>query len=312
MRTAIVDYNGVNGLLKCTPHVDRHRIEITVLRTLWQNISHIEPFRAQEILDTFQTNDGYHCLVLETIRGYSLREYISMIPEYYKDVAISKFATTLSYGIHLVYKNGFTHGSINPDSIYCQPNERDGTVELVLTGFEGSQPLAALPQPSIVKPIGYTPPEDYVKSKVDQRLRDTWMFGATLYFMTNGHPPYGFAYSENHKAMLPVSAEELQQTMEQVAKTGNNTYPPLKTKNAALAQEIERLLEPKPEHRYYVDSIAFLGSFDDFGYITMGSYLWELWDYLKSKLPIIGKPSWLVEPPLHSHVEDTSTRYKNP
>ncbi|RKP08750.1 kinase-like domain-containing protein [Thamnocephalis sphaerospora] len=210
-----------------------------------------------------------------------------------------------------MYMSGFIHGNITPDTVYLQPNG-ENDFKLILTGFEGSQPLSDFPQKSIIKPEGYNPPEDFVDSKVYQYARDAWMFGATLYFMTNGHPPYGFKYSWTQWAMLPVPAEELQQTMEQVAKTGQSSYPPIQTRSRDLLYEIERLLEPDPEDRAEADSIAFSDFSNVVESMPMGYILWEQWDHLKSKLPIIGTPSWQVEPSPREHGEDTSTRYKTP
>ncbi|RKP08748.1 kinase-like domain-containing protein [Thamnocephalis sphaerospora] len=254
MRTAVVDYSNMNGLLKCTPHVNQHNNEVAALKR--SRIRH----------------------------------------------------TALSF----VHKSGFIHGNITPDNVYFQSNKEESGVDLVLTGFEGSQVRESFPQASIIKPKGYAPPEDYVGSKADQRSRDAWMFGATLYFMTNGHPPYGFAYSKSHGAMLPVSAEELQQTMEQVAKTGKNSYLPIQARSGALLYEMESLLKPKPEHRSNANRIAIDDSLRFFRNTLVESSFWGLWGYLKSMLPIVGTPSWLVEPAPREQTEDRSTRYKIP
>ncbi|RKP08749.1 hypothetical protein THASP1DRAFT_23322 [Thamnocephalis sphaerospora] len=227
------------------------------------------------------TSNGYRCLILEMIDG--------------------SFFT--------MYANGFVHGNITPDTVYLQLNSK-GAFKLILTGFEGSHPFSEFPQASIIKPEGYSPPEDFVESDAFQYARDAWMFGATLYFMTNGHPPYGFAYSKRHKAMLPVPAEELQQTMEQVAETGKNSYLPVKTRSKALLYAIKSLLVSIPNGRAGADDIAFSEHFKTFASMPKNNNLWQRWGLLKSRLPIVGTPSWLVEPPPREHVEDTSTRYK--
>ncbi|RKP04853.1 kinase-like domain-containing protein [Thamnocephalis sphaerospora] len=294
MRTAVVDYNSMDGLLKCTPHVNQHNNEIAAINTLRDVLGSINLLRIPKILSAFQTNDGYHCLVLSVIKGYSLREYISMIPKHLMDEAIAAVAIELSCVLDFMYKNKFTHGNINPDS------------------FEGSQDLLELPKPSIVKLKGYTPPEDYVRSEVDQRLRDTWMFGATLYFMVNGHPPYGYAYSKRHKTVIPVPTKELQQTMERVAKTGENSYPPIKTKNKTLAKKITWLLEATPERRAGADRVSSISDLIVTEYMPTKKKLLGLWGQIKSMLSAVGTPSWQAEPPRKKHVEDASTRYKNP
>ncbi|RKP09859.1 kinase-like domain-containing protein [Thamnocephalis sphaerospora] len=297
LRMALVDYTGVNGLLKCTRNVDQHNNEVMALQKLQYNFHTLEVLFVPEILDIFQANDGYHCLILEVIKGYSLREYISMIPEYLRDAVTYKFATTLSSAIYFVHTSNFTHGNINPDTIYFRSNDRNDALELVLTGFEGSQSLTDLPQTSIVKPKDFTPPEDFIESKVDQRKRDAWMVGATLYFMTNGHPPYGFAYSKKHKAVLPVPTKELKETMVRVATIGDKLYAPIETKNTLLLHEMEWLLAPKPQNRHYAEKIALDGILDAIEYTPTNTALLKVWNKLKSKLPIIGTPRWQAEPP---------------
>ncbi|RKP08558.1 kinase-like domain-containing protein [Thamnocephalis sphaerospora] len=326
MRTAVVDYSGVNGLLKCTPHLDQYNNEVAALTVFNDVLQDIVELRVPKILDMFRTNDNYHCLVLEMINTYSLREYVSMMPEYLRDVAVFRIAPYISYAIHFVHKCRFIHGNITPDTIYCQVNEETDTVRLILTGFEGSQAWSNSTQPSVVKPKGYVPPEDYTEPEVNQRLRDSWMVGATLYALVNGHPPYGFVHSKKHKAMLPVPTKELEKTMEQVAETGNNTYPPIKTKSEALIKQIGWLMEPLPQYRSDVSRIYWKTRLDpDIIRVTKKQNMKAHWDHLKSKLPIIGTPSWQVEPPQSSRVEDTytqfpqiqriedtSTRYKHP
>ncbi|RKP08751.1 hypothetical protein THASP1DRAFT_23324 [Thamnocephalis sphaerospora] len=256
MRTAIVNYSSVNGLLKCTPHMDQHNNEIETIGM---------------------------------IGGYSLREYMPMVPHYQKDVVVAKVASYLSCILFVMHRRELVHGNITPDTVYVRWNDA-GDLRITLTGFEGSQPLLNVPQKSIVKPEGYSPPEDFVESRVYQRPRDAWMLGATLYFMANGHPPYGFEYSASHEAMLPISENELKKTM--------------------INREIKDLLQPRIALRAHASSIAFSRTFDMAENMTLGDILWERWDYLKSMLPIVGTPSWQATPPPKTRVEDNLTRYK--
>ncbi|RKP07430.1 kinase-like domain-containing protein [Thamnocephalis sphaerospora] len=311
MRTALVNYEDTDGILKCTLNVDQHNNEVRGLKSLtiapWLTLTLKIPY----IMAAFQTNDGYHCLVMNMLKGYSLREHMSMIPGYQKDFAITEIAHYLSGALIKAHSYGFAHGNITPDTVYIRHHEYCG-FEILFVNAEGLQPLLDHPQATPFKPEGYAPPEDFVESESDQRRRDAWMLGATLYSLTNGHPPYGFAYSESHRAMLPVPAEELQRTMKQVAETGKNSYPPIQTSNSHLLRMIEDLLKPKPEDRITVGTAkirARIGLEED---IPLKNRICENLDYLKSLLPIVGTPSWQVEPPLREHVEDTSTRYKNP
>ncbi|RKP06557.1 kinase-like domain-containing protein [Thamnocephalis sphaerospora] len=321
MRTATVIYDSADGLLKCTPHVNQHDNEVNALTLLGDMFKTSKIRAVPTVLTTFKTNDGYHCLVTEVFKGYSLREYMSLLPERLRDVVAPRFSHFLAEAIYSVHTSGITYGNITPDTIYIQPKENFGEFRMILTSFEGSQALSdpsngwewppkpELPRPSIVKPRGYCPPEDYTKSKVDQRMRDSWMLGATVYFMTNGHSPYGFAYSESQKAMIPVPEEELQKTMEQVMHTGKNSCRPMKTKNAALIKGTMQLMEPQALGRSKVGAFA-RDSASTLASLTRKKVFETLWNYLKSKMPIVGTPSWQVEPP--EHVEDTTTRYKRP
>ncbi|RKP09755.1 kinase-like domain-containing protein [Thamnocephalis sphaerospora] len=332
MRTAVVAYDGVSGLLKCTPHANQHDNEVNALNTIKKSyIDDYEdsPFAKKkhdltvpEILTTFKTNDGYHCLITEIFRGFSLREYMPLVSDDLKDAFTAHYVNSIARAIDSLHTKGFTHGNITPDTVYLQPQGKFDDLRVILTDFEGSQVIpeelriwiggqeSQSPLPSIIKPRGYCPPEDYTEPKVDQRMRDSWMFGATLYYMTNGHSPYGDAYIESFKAMFPVPAEELQKTMEQVARTGKNSFPPMKTKNSALLKEAMRLMEPRPQNRADIRDLA-LKDVSDFRHFV-DKYYGVAWDYLKSNLPIVGTPSWDVEPPEYERVEDTTTRYKRP
>ncbi|RKP06592.1 kinase-like domain-containing protein [Thamnocephalis sphaerospora] len=313
VRTAFVNYNGESGLLKCTPHENQHKNEVAVLTALKQAIGGNSVLQVPDIIDTFQTNDNYHCLVLETINGYSMRERVFITPEHVRDVATFGLAHLISRALADLHEFGFTHGNITPDTVYLQLSKDDDSLQVVLTGFEGSQVISELPQPSIVKPRGYSPPEDYIESEIDQLSRDSWMFGATLYFMASGKAPYGFAYSKNHKAMLPVPTKELKETMKRVLDTGKNSCPPIKTKNERLVKQIECLMKPQPHDR---DGACITQLKGRPGLhpiqISRKQVMQIYWGLLKERLPIIGKPSWQVEPPREERAEDTSTRYKNP
>ncbi|RKP08417.1 hypothetical protein THASP1DRAFT_29775 [Thamnocephalis sphaerospora] len=206
-------------------------------------------------------------------------------------------------GIDLLHKAGFTHGNITPDTIYFRRSVK-GTPTLVLMGLEGAQRISDSALPSVVKPRDYCPPEDYVHSKVDQRKRDAWMFGATIYFMINGHSPYGSIYSESHKAELPVPTMELQQTMERMARTGENLYPKIKTEDKRVLYEIEQLLWSRVKARPELKDLSQGRGYDIIKKYEEKQALYESRGHSMSKLPFIRtskQPDYLFKnPPLQS------------
>ncbi|RKP09284.1 kinase-like domain-containing protein [Thamnocephalis sphaerospora] len=297
LRTASVEYKGERGLLKCTSYFDQYEIEFSVLHDLDSLPGFTEYAAVPRRLEMFQTDDHYHCLILEMIRGYSLREYAPLLKGDYKDVFASRLAGLMSSAIYAMHKIRNVHGNITPDNIYIRPKEDDpDNFEVVFTGFDAAQSIRDPRQPSAIKSHGFAPPEDYIQSSVNQYKRDAWMLGATLYFVTNGMAPYNFDDSSEHGAFAPVP-KELQRKMEEIEATDKNTFPEVNTQNGRLRQEIERFLTPKPENRDNVKRFTEERDTDLFNYKPKNPAWAETWNKLKAKLLLNKKPEWHDIPP---------------
>ncbi|RKP09720.1 kinase-like domain-containing protein [Thamnocephalis sphaerospora] len=286
MRTAVVDYKGHNGILKCTGDQKRHETELEVLRA----------------------DNGDHCLVMELNKGHSLQEYIALANKKERDIIAANFiATALGAIVHL-HKLEVVHGNLNPESKQSPRRfaslplgmELDG-FNVVLAGFEGAQIVTMPQQHSILGTRGYTPPEDFDNEPVDQYKRDSWMLGATLYAALAGVPPYGFAKSKKSGIYLPVPTKDLQHTMTQVMKTGKNTFPPVKTKNRGVKTLMKRLLVCNVKDRLEIDALTGIDLWlleREAQRIKQSSTLERLWGVLKSKISDISTPKWQKPPPL--------------
>ncbi|RKP08179.1 kinase-like domain-containing protein [Thamnocephalis sphaerospora] len=316
IRTALVKYKEDGGLLKCTPNVDRYNTESRALQELSQSTLFTEFAIVPRILGSFQTNNSYHCLVLELIKSYSLREYASMLKGDYKDQFISKVAAYASNAISIMHAHNIIHGNISPDSLYVFPegeNPETRDFVLIFTGFEGAQMVSNAMQPSIIKPPGFTPPEDFLESSVDQRKRDAWMLGATLYFMTNGMPPYGYTRSKQHGQLVALPYDVLRNTMKTVTDMGLNLFPYVRTKNRSLAYAMYWIMRPNPKNRSYVDYFPPSDTPRLFNYQREKSFLEKTWNMLKTKLPSKA-PEWHTIPPSDdgwnpgTSTQDTNTR----
>ncbi|RKP04835.1 kinase-like domain-containing protein [Thamnocephalis sphaerospora] len=232
-RKALISYHGEPSILKCTKNAKHHNSEVDALGTLGHIFKQADNLCVPRVLDSFITKDKYHCMVLELVLGFTLREYVH-VPK----------------AIGIMHREGIIHGNINPDNIIVQPGKgKNGVTKITFVGFE---PVNKRTKPGLGT-HGYIPPEEYTEHKVYPYKRDAWMLGATLYFAANGTPPYG--YTKKRGKLTPLKAEAMQHTMKKVAKTGKNSFQPVNTKNKALLGMITQLLNSNAANRINVEEI---------------------------------------------------------
>ncbi|RKP10613.1 kinase-like domain-containing protein [Thamnocephalis sphaerospora] len=288
MRTALVRYKSIDAFLKCTTKRSQHTAEIQAISALSTDFHHSSHIGFPTLLDLFSTGDGYHCIITKQIAGASLREYVAQLSREEKGSFLQNFALTAILAVMHMHERKVIHGNINPDNIIIQPTTVSKNVFKVLfTGFEGSQPTSRSQTPSILGARGYAPPEDYFNAAVDQRKRDTWMLGATFFFVTNGIPPYGFAHSKTKGTFPPVSEDRLLRTMMKAEKAGKNSFPRIKTNRKGLLDLMERFLTYKAEDRVNIDLLTeddLMVLVDD-ELDAKDSLLERTWAKLKSKMP---------------------------
>ncbi|RKP10246.1 kinase-like domain-containing protein [Thamnocephalis sphaerospora] len=283
LRTVTVKYNGNQGLLKCTPQLSRHNGEVKALETLGRRFEPLGDVFVPRVLHTFSTGDGYYCMVLEATDGITLRKYILSLKNEKSEALLARLAMPIVDGVKHMHQEGITHGNINPDNIFVK--SRDGSLDFKVT-FTGFEPIDRNTPPKRGM-YGYIPPEEYAALRVHPYERDAWMLGATLYFATNGMPPYGYTYSKNHPVLLPVPTKDLQNAMNEAAVHGRNSYSPIQTKNQALLDVIKEFLAGKTEDRLKVLEYSDLRKIRIMlgGAPTKRPFLENMRDKLKTKMP---------------------------
>ncbi|RKP10248.1 kinase-like domain-containing protein [Thamnocephalis sphaerospora] len=249
LRTAAVKYNNGRGLLKCTKHLMRRNDEVKMLETLGRKFEPLGDVLVPRVLGVFSTKEGDHCMVLESVYGPTLREFIPFLKDEDNGPFLEYLATQTILGVKFMHQEGIVYGNINPDNIIVKPGSEWGSVKLVFTGIEPANTQRGHGM------YGYIPPEEYAALGVHPYKRDAWMLGATLYFVANGMPPYGYTYSKKQHMLIPVPVEDLERTMKEEAVTGQSSFSPIKAKNQALVDVVKQLLSCKVEDRLEVSQI---------------------------------------------------------
>ncbi|RKP09381.1 kinase-like domain-containing protein [Thamnocephalis sphaerospora] len=249
IRTALVEYHGSSGFLKCTRNQHQFSAELNALEMIHASNPEFPDISFQEVLGHFETQDKYHCLVLELLDGHTLKEFTALVSGKEKSALATSVIANLLGVTKYMHKLKLVHGNINPANIIVTPAQKKGEYKFVLTGFEGSQIIAVPRQTSILGTRGYAPPEDFTNKPVDQYKRESWMIGATAYFVLTGRSPYGLSQSLLRGKYVPVSDEKLESTMAAVAKTGINTFPKVNAPNRIMAETIDKLLTGNAEAR---------------------------------------------------------------
>jgi len=175
---------------------------------------------------------GPEVIVLEDLAGSSL-------PGTRLDpAALVELALRLAKVIAAVHGHGVVHKDISPANIVLAA---DGTPTLIdfelATTFAEERP-SFLHQSQIAGTLAYIAPEQTGRTggAVDQRA-DLYSFGATLYELATGQPPFGdgepLQLIHDHLAVVPAAPVER-----------NPAIP------AVLSEIIMRLLEKEPDRRY--------------------------------------------------------------
>jgi len=179
--------------------------------------------------------DEKQFFVLEFVDGMSLRSLMETYPEGKCDVqTVLRMGIDVCNAFQYAHSQGVLHRDIKPENILIT---QDGTAKLMDFGL-----AKMLGQPSItqegmiVGTVAYVAPEIALGKGADARS-DLYSFGAVLYEMVTGKPPFSgedpvkiiFSHIHDH----PVSPSRLNPKVPQ-----------------ALAECIMKLLEKEPEKRY--------------------------------------------------------------
>lgn len=173
--------------------------------------------------------------ILEFVDGMSLRELMGTYPEGKCDVqTVLRISIDICGALQYAHSRGVLHRDVKPENILIS---QEGTAKLMDFGL-----AKMLSQPSItqegviVGTVAYVAPEIALGKGADARS-DLYSFGAVLYEMVTGKPPFSGEDSVkiifSHIHDYPVSPSRL-----------NPKVP------HALAECIMKLLEKEPSKRY--------------------------------------------------------------
>ena len=174
------------------------------------------------ILDHF-TEAGYYFLVVEYIRGKTLREVFEERTGPLQEIKVLQWAKSICDVLVYLHAEGVVHRDISPDNIMISS---DGSIKFIDFGtLRELQKVAAGGTAGMGK-FGFSPPEQW-QGKPEPRS-DIFALGATLYFLLTG--------------FLPLSNEYLNGQGPQK----EDFYPdfaPIRKKNPAISPQLEAILQ---------------------------------------------------------------------
>jgi tetratricopeptide (TPR) repeat protein/tRNA A-37 threonylcarbamoyl transferase component Bud32/ABC-type transporter Mla MlaB component len=173
--------------------------------------------------------------VLEFVGGTSLRELMKTYPEGKCDVqTVLRVGIDICSALQYAHSQGVLHRDVKPENILIT---EEGTAKLMDFGLAKMVDQPSITQEGIiVGTVAYVAPENALGKSADARS-DLYSFGAVLYEMVTGKPPFPgedpVKVIFGHIHDYPVSPTKLNPKVPQ-----------------ALVDCIMRLLEKEPEKRY--------------------------------------------------------------
>lgn len=196
-----------------------------------------------EVKDFCLTAAGRPCLVMEKLRGQTLRrELAESGPLALTDCL--KLLTELLSALNMAHRIGVVHRDLKPDNIFVHHplsaarrlKVLDFGLARVLPAATGKTPLLSGHQTTtgrVVGTPGYVSPEALMGQPVDHRA-DLYAVGLLLFFMLTGHGPF------DH---LPVEAT-----------LSHAPVPPSRLRDEPFVRELDsvviKALKKNPDERY--------------------------------------------------------------
>ncbi|HUG93033.1 MAG TPA: FHA domain-containing serine/threonine-protein kinase [Planctomycetaceae bacterium] len=175
-------------------------------------------------------------LVLEYVRGESLKARLARLGPHRPDVAV-EFVAQIVSALDALCEHGIVHRDIKPSNILITS---DGSAKLLDLGLAGTLPEAtaadADPLTSVGAQLGtphYMAPEQADSAHAADTRSDIYSIGCTLYHLLRGAPPFD---SSNPVEVLLKHARE--------------PVPPITGIDAALQRIVEKALAKRPDERY--------------------------------------------------------------
>jgi serine/threonine protein kinase len=219
---------------------DRHSEAYARLRHEAEIISRLNHPNIVQILDFDELPAGTPYMVLELLRGETLRERLRQ-GRLALDRAL-EIATQIGSALSAAHHHGVVHRDLKPGNVFLSPTVPPGTVsdhvkvlDFGLSRMQGATTLSTL------SGLGGTPqymaPEQWTGSVPTDARADIFAFGAVLYEMLAGRPAF------KGESVPEVAMQVVYRAPEPI----RHLLPDLP---AAVADAVERALEKDRERRF--------------------------------------------------------------
>ena len=189
-------------------------------------------------------HDGVPFIVSELLEGQTLRGRLQETSPGWSQRRALRCAVDVARGLSAAHERGIVHRDLKPENIFLTG---DGHAKILDFGLaklavsaaaDGSSPTAALDtHPGLVMgTAGYMSPEQVRGGRADHRS-DIFAFGAVLYEMLSGRPP--FTKSGGPETFAAILQEDLPNLSE--------TQPNV---SSGIARIVDRCLEKDPAGRF--------------------------------------------------------------
>lgn len=214
--------------------------------------AHVEHKNVAAARDFGRLPDGICYLVLEFVRGVTLRQLINQGPISVRRAA--RIARQIAEGLGAVHERGIFHRDVAPRNVMVLPGPED-RVKLIDFGFakvpverfaamsiQGATPImpSEITSPGVIfGTIGYLAPEGVFGMKAVNERSDLYALGSILYEMLAGVPPF----EAETQALLFLKHRT--EPAPRIRDRAPGVEVPRSVENIAL-----RLLKKNPEERF--------------------------------------------------------------
>jgi serine/threonine protein kinase len=138
------------------------------------------------VLEFGEIDNGQPFAIMERVEGRRLNELTSKGKQL--DVATAmRLALDLGGGLESLHNAGFVHGAVRPHNIMVLDDGRLKLLDIELAGLRDASELQGVIAPTPA--AEYLAPEQISRAPVDEKA-DTYAFGAVLYELLCGAPPF--------------------------------------------------------------------------------------------------------------------------